>query len=293
MTYELTIKINIFDRLKKRKIMKYFAVLIILVFFAAGCNKQPKVVSMDNGIRYVIDSVGNGKTAKMGDLVSIHFDGWYLTDKDKNNLFTDWSKDSSKKVQSLGSSRKYHPLDIKLAPNQFIKGSELGMVGMKVGERRTIIIPDSLAYGKKGLGPVPPNSDIKVVVDLLGIKVPVKRWDVDTSKTLVTPSGLKYIPVKEGTGIKADSGKIVKVDYSGYFLDGKKFDSSVDRGQPFTFVLGTKSVIPGWEEGISLMKEGGKAELIIPPDLAYGKNGRGIIPPNSTLVFDVELLEVK
>ncbi len=293
MTYELTIKINIFGALKKRKFMKYFAVFIFFLFVITGCNKQPKVVSLDNGIRYSIDSVGNGKEAKMGDYISIHFDGWYLTDKDKNDLFADWSKDSSKKVQSLGSSRKFHPLDIKLAPNGFIKGSELGMVGMKIGEKRTIIIPDSLAYGKKGLGPVPPNSDIKVVVDLLNIKVPVKRWDVDTTKELITPTGLKYIPVQEGTGAKADSGKIVKVNYSGYFLDGKKFDSSVDRGQPFTFMLGTKSVIPGWEEGIALMKEGGKAELIIPPDLAYGKAGRGLIPPNSTLIFDVELLEVK
>ncbi len=273
--------------------MKYFVVFILFVFIIAGCNKQPNVVSLDNGIKYSIDSVGNGKVAKLGDFVSIHFQGWYLTDKDKKDLFNDWSKDSSKKVQSLGSSREFHPVNIKLAEGQFIKGSELGIEGMKVGEKRTIIIPDSLAYGKKGLGPVPPNSDIKVVVDLLEIKVPVERWKVDTTAAFVTSSGLKFIPVKEGTGAKADSGKIVKVNYSGYFLDGRKFDSSVDRGQPIQFALGAGQVIPGWEQGIALMKEGGKAELIIPSNLAYGEKGRGEIPPNSTLVFDVELLEVR
>jgi peptidylprolyl isomerase len=293
VTYELNIKINIFEPLKKRKSMKYLVVFVLFVLVIAGCNTQPKVVTLDNGIKYSIDSVGNGKVAKKDDFVSIHFQGWYLTDKDKNNLFADWSKDSSKKAQSLGSSREFHPINIKLSPGQFIKGSELGIEGMKVGETRTIIIPDSLAYGKKGLGPVPPNSDIKVVVDLLDIKVPVEQWKVDTTAALVLPSGLKFIPVQEGTGAKADSGKIVKVNYSGYFLNGKKFDSSVDRGQPIQFALGTGRVIPGWEEGIALMKEGGKAELIIPPDLAYGEKGRGEIPPNSTLVFDVELLEVK
>ncbi len=293
MTYELNLKINIFEPLKKRKFMKYFVVFVFFVLVFTGCNKQPDVVKLDNGISYSIDSTGSGSEAKLGDFVSIHFQGWYITDKDKNNLFADWSKDSTKKIQSLGSSRDFHPVNIKLSKGQFIRSSELGIAGMKVGERRTIIIPDSLAYGEKGLGPVPPKSNIKVVVDLLEIKQPIKKWEVDSTKALVTASGLKYIEVKEGTGEKADSGKIVKVNYSGFFLDGKKFDSSVDREQPITFVLGTGRVIPGWEEGIALMKEGGKAELIVPPDLAYGEKGKGEIPANATLIFDVELLEVK
>jgi peptidylprolyl isomerase len=109
-----------------------------------------------------------------------------------------------------------------------------------------------------------------------------------------TASGLYYIEQKAGTGKQAVAGKTVKVHYTGTLLDGKKFDSSLDRKDPFEFVLGQGQVIPGWEEGIAKMKEGGKARLIIPSKLAYGENGRmPTIPPSAALVFDVELLEVK
>jgi len=108
-----------------------------------------------------------------------------------------------------------------------------------------------------------------------------------------TASGLYYVETEEGTGEQAKAGDVVKVHYSGYLLDGTKFDSSFDRNEPFEFELGAGQVIKGWDEGIALMKEGGKATLIIPHDLAYGPNGYSIIPPYSTLVFDVELVEIK
>ncbi len=107
-----------------------------------------------------------------------------------------------------------------------------------------------------------------------------------------TESGLYYIEIKKGTGTKAESGKKVKVHYTGTLLDGTKFDSSLDRGQPFEFQLGAGQVIKGWDEGIAMMKIGGKTKLIIPSDLAYG-TGRGPIPPYATLIFDVELLGVE
>jgi FKBP-type peptidyl-prolyl cis-trans isomerase len=109
-----------------------------------------------------------------------------------------------------------------------------------------------------------------------------------------TASGLEYIEVEPGTGAQAESGKTVSVHYTGAFQDGRVFDSSVSRGEPITFPLGAGRVIKGWDEGIALMKEGGKAQLIIPPDLAYGERGAGgVIPPNATLVFDVELISVR
>ena len=109
-----------------------------------------------------------------------------------------------------------------------------------------------------------------------------------------TESGLEYIEVQEGTGAKAKAGMTVSVHYTGKFQDGKVFDSSVSRGEPITFPLGQGRVIKGWDEGIALMKVGGKAQLIIPPDLAYGERGAGgVIPPNATLVFDVELMDAK
>jgi FKBP-type peptidyl-prolyl cis-trans isomerase len=97
-----------------------------------------------------------------------------------------------------------------------------------------------------------------------------------------------------GTGAEAQKGKLVSVHYTGWLIDGKKFDSSKDRGQPFQFSLGRGQVIQGWDEGVSGMKVGGKRKLTIPPELGYGKAGAGgVIPPDATLVFEVELLAVK
>ena len=110
----------------------------------------------------------------------------------------------------------------------------------------------------------------------------------------VTSSGLAYKIIKKGTGAKAEAGKTVSVHYTGKLSNGTKFDSSYDRNQPIEFELGRGRVIKGWDEGISLLNVGSKATFIIPPDLAYGARGAGgVIPPNATLIFDVELVEIK
>ena len=109
-----------------------------------------------------------------------------------------------------------------------------------------------------------------------------------------TTSGLQYEDTTPGTGASPQSGQTVSVHYTGWLADGKKFDSSKDRGQPFQFVLGKGQVIKGWDEGVATMKIGGKRKLVIPPDLAYGSQGAGgSIPPNATLTFEVELLGVR
>ena len=110
---------------------------------------------------------------------------------------------------------------------------------------------------------------------------------------VTTPSGLKYVEIKEGTGATPKTGQTVVVHYTGTLEDGTKFDSSRDRGQPFSFKLGVGQVIKGWDEGLSTMKVGGRRLLTIPPDLGYGARGAGgVIPPNATLIFDVELLRI-
>jgi FKBP-type peptidyl-prolyl cis-trans isomerase FkpA len=108
------------------------------------------------------------------------------------------------------------------------------------------------------------------------------------------PDGLKFTDDQVGTGTEAQAGKTVSVHYTGWLLDGTKFDSSRDRNQPFSFPLGGGQVIKGWDEGVAGMKVGGKRTLVIPPDLGYGARGAGgVIPPNATLKFEVELLDVK
>jgi FKBP-type peptidyl-prolyl cis-trans isomerase len=113
-------------------------------------------------------------------------------------------------------------------------------------------------------------------------------------KTVTTPSGLKYVELKEGTGATPKPGQTVEVHYVGTLENGTQFDSSRDRGQPFSFKIGVGQVIKGWDEGVSTIKVGGRRKLIIPSELGYGARGAGgVIPPNATLIFDVELLGVK
>jgi FKBP-type peptidyl-prolyl cis-trans isomerase len=116
-----------------------------------------------------------------------------------------------------------------------------------------------------------------------------------SGKPVTTADGLKYWDTKIGTGATATPGHKVKVHYTGWLTNGKKFDSSVDRKEPFEFPLGAGKVVKGWDEGVAGMKVGGKRRLEIPPALGYGSHGvgGGLIPPNSTLLFDVELLDVK
>ncbi len=110
----------------------------------------------------------------------------------------------------------------------------------------------------------------------------------------VTASGLQFIDIEVGTGDSPQPGQTVEVHYTGWLADGTKFDSSLDRGQPFSFVLGAGRVIAGWDEGVASMKVGGKRRLIIPPELAYGEGGYPpVIPANAQLIFDVELLAIR
>lgn len=124
--------------------------------------------------------------------------------------------------------------------------------------------------------------------------MPVHAAETKVNKMTTTDSGLKYVDVVVGNGASPTRGKQVKVHYTGTLENGTKFDSSVDRKKPFSFIIGIGQVIKGWDEGVMGMKVGGKRKLVIPANLGYGARGAGgVIPPNATLLFDVELLDVQ
>jgi FKBP-type peptidyl-prolyl cis-trans isomerase len=139
---------------------------------------------------------------------------------------------------------------------------------------------------------------VVLALTIVAAGMPLGRVHAAANQVIEMPNGLKYTDTKTGDGATATPGNKVSVHYTGWLYNngakGAKFDSSVDRGQPFQFTLGAHQVIAGWDEGVAGMKVGGKRTLIIPPELGYGARGAGgVIPPNATLMFDVELLGVQ
>jgi peptidylprolyl isomerase len=178
-----------------------------------------------------------------------------------------------------------------------IRGWDEGIALMQVGEKAKLVIPPELAYGARGAGDViPPNASLTFEVELVSVLpgAPEAPFELDEEDYVMTDTGLRYYDLETGEGASPEPGQRVTAHYTGWLEDGTKFDSSLDRGQPFTFVLGEGQVIAGWDEGIATMKVGGKRQLVVPPDLAYGERGAGgVIPPNATLIFEVELVDVQ
>lgn len=269
-------------------------ILLFIIVILTGCDKDPDVVTLKSGVQIYDDSLGTGNICKEGDLVNVHFNIWLI--KDSTNLYGDWNLDSTKKSFKVADTKlSQKPLKFILGRQAFINGSDEAILGMKIGGTRTVIIPGKVAYAENPEGQISPNTDLKMQITLLDANVPSKvtKWQIDSSKVVTTPSGLKYFMFNEGTGEYASTGKVVTVNYSGYLPDGTIFDSSIERNEPITFALGQGQVIKGWEEGLMLLKKGSKAQFIIPPQLAYGSMAMGKIPANSVLIFDIELLDIQ
>ncbi len=236
-----------------------------------------------SGLKVKITEKGNGKQVIKGDKVTAHYTG---------------TLEDGKKFDS--SKDRNQPFSFKVGTGQVISGWDEGFQLLSIGDKATFTIPSNLGYGANGAaGVIPPNATLFFDVEVLdAVASPAPKaavpYDVTGLDTIKMQSGLRFLKVESGTGEKAQQGKYVSVHYTGYLMDGKKFDSSVERGEPIEFQLGKGMVIKGWEEGIELMHVGDKMRFIIPSELAYGEKGApGAIPANATLIFDCELVGVQ
>ncbi len=247
-------------------------------------TKGKDTITLESGLKMIIVKPADKNAIKPegGDNVTVHYTG-YLED---GKIFD-------------SSVRRNEPISFAVGTGRVIKGWDEGLLLMATGEKARLIIPYTLAYGENGRPPViPARANLIFDVELINVQKAVKPVPFDTKgkDTVTTPSGLKYILVTKApkNAVIPEKGKTVSVHYTGYFEDGKIFDSSVQRGQPFEFPLGEGRVIKGWDEGVALMHVGDKCRFLIPYPLAYGENGYpGAIPPKTNLIFDVELLGVK
>jgi peptidylprolyl isomerase len=265
------------------------ATLIFILFSINACsifqkkdekakNRQVnQVITTPSGLTYVITELGTGPDVDSNDVVTVHYTG-FLADSTK----FDSSKDRDK------------PFTFKVGSGQVIEGWDEGLSLLSVGDKATLTIPSELGYGERAQAAIPANSTLIFNIEVISKKEGAKPFQVNGLDTTTLESGLKIIKLNSFQNAQQPkSGDLVSVDYSGYLVDGKLFDSSVDRGEPIKFPVGQGRVIKGWDEAIQLLHVGEKARLIIPSNLAYGERGAGgVIPPKATLIFDVELIAI-
>jgi len=249
----------------KRRLL--YTVGLIVAFSLAACGGQApatpssaaaggNLITTSSGLQYEDLVIGTGASPASTDTVTVHYTGT-LQDG------------------TVFDASRLHGGPVSFPLNQVIKGWTEGVGSMKVGGTRKLVIPPDLGYGSRANGPIPANSTLTFVVELLDI-----------------PS-VKIEDTQVGTGAEAVPGKTLSVYYTGKLENGTVFDSNVGK-EPMTFTLGGGQLIPGFEQGATGMKVGGKRTITIPPSLGYGEQGAGdAIPPNSTIIFELELVDVK
>jgi len=275
-------------------------------------DQGSKVLKMEEGLALSIHNQGKGLAAKTGDYLVVEYEGKLLEGK------------------VFDKSEAGQPIVFQLGKNQVIPGWESGFTKLKKGSTATLYVPSSLGYGPRGVGAaIPPNSDLVFDIQLLDIldqagydqymdqeeerakkafKIKQRRQHQSELQAIRTyikqekisakslQSGLSVVVKKRGKKTLASPGKEIAVTYTGYLLDGSVFDKT-EPGQPFRFTMGENKVIPGWEEGLQYFGRGGQGKLIIPSQLAYGPRpiteGEITIPSNSTLIFDIKVVELQ
>jgi peptidylprolyl isomerase len=244
-------------------------IVVVLLALSLGCaDETANWEKMASGVRYVDIEEGEGPEVKGGDTIRVHYTGWQARGGEVFDT----------------SHKRGQPFTFPVGAGKVVKGWDEGVVGMKVGGKRKLFIPAAMGYGASGAGKIPPYADLMFEIELVEIVPEIPRRPTRTED------------LKVGAGAEAKEGATVSVHYTGWLTNGgKKFDSSYDHApaSPFQFKLGAGNVIRGWDEGVVGMKVGGKRRLLIPSESAYGAAGKGDIPPNADLTFEVELLDVR
>jgi len=259
----------------------FFLTFLMAAMLVVGCNGDNgeakaddapatmEVVTLMEGLTIKDVVVGDGVEAKKGDVLTVHYTGWVLNDGVKAEAPFD------------SSVERGEPVSFPIGIGRLIPGWDEGIPGMKVGGKRELTIAPAMGYGDRDIPNIPANSTLFFEVEVLTIPA------------------VEINDAKVGDGAEALEGDNVKVHYTGWLYEagaksGEPFDSSHKRNEPFGFQIGAGMVISGWDQGVAGMKVGGHRTLIIPPELGYGARGAGAsIPPNATLIFDVELVEVE
>jgi peptidylprolyl isomerase len=238
--------------------------------------------SLGEGEQYYDITVGGGAEAISGTTVTTAYTIWVVGPA--SNDF-------------IRSSSATQPATFEIGQgNGVFEGWERGVLGMKVGGERLLIIPPDLALGAQGDGVIPPDATLLMQIKLVKVETLRTPTFVDINDYVALRYGIAYYDIRVGDGITPTVGSTIVVNYVGWLTDGTQFDSSYNRGTPFSYVYGKGNVIPGWDLGIASMRVGGKRQIVIRPEYAYGDTGMGgsiTVPPGAILIMEVELLEVK
>lgn len=233
--------------------------------------------STDSGLQIAVLEQGEGEQPGPGDFVRVDYRG----------LLGDGT--------TFDTSEGREPIRFPLGQGAVIPGWDEGIGLLNEGGRALLVIPPELAYGEAGSGGViPPNATLYFEVELVEVLEggPDEPVDIAGGDYETTESGLQVYVVEEGEGEAPEDGQPVRIDFTYWLEDGTRLDSTVDQGQPLVFALGSEQIFPGLTEAVSLMRVGGQSQFIIPSELAFGGEGAGGIPPDSTLIFLIDLLEV-
>lgn len=239
-------------------------------------------INFQSGLKKILISDGTGEAAKTFNNVTMQFTGYILNKKGYKQVFQSSLTNSTLAIFQLGAGR-------------MVKGLEEGIATMKIGEKATFIVPPVLGFGKEVSGVIPGNSTLYFDIELLNSVNPF--YHPLNSDTIFATNGLKIVPVLKKEGKKISQEDIVSFDYTGYFIDSIGhsiiFDNTLERQTPATLRPGANSGFPGLGEGLTYLKNGEKAILFVPAKLAFGNTRKGIIPPNTTLIYDIHVLETQ